>query len=85
MINGVPTVIYNGVTYTYIYFHGGNHVNNTSGCVLTAYKRRSNDEIYSTSERAVFYPIRAALDVGDTVTIDIQNDFEDIHQYRWKG
>ena len=40
-----------GISFKGVRMHGGNTHLNTHGCVLTAFKRRSNTEVYETAEK----------------------------------
>ena len=66
------TLKYNGVTFTYVYAHGGNKASDTDGCVLVAFNRSGN-KIYNTAERTLALKIFTALDNGEEVKWIIQN------------
>jgi len=64
LINDVPQ-------FSRILVHGGNTKKNTSGCVLVAANKISDTRIQGTLEKKFTAAVKAAIDRGEEVTIDI--------------
>ena len=60
-----------GISFTGIRMHGGNKHVDTSGCILTAYNRITDDVIQGTAEHEITELVRKAIHFGDEVWIEI--------------
>lgn len=60
------TLTHNGISFKFIYAHGGNNHSNSEGCVLVAYKKSGNT-IYETAEKELFDKVKGWLDSGEEV------------------
>jgi len=47
------TIIAHGITFKYVYSHGGNKHEDTDGCIIVG-KNRDENEIYNSAERDIF-------------------------------
>lgn len=50
-----------GISFTYVYFHGGNTHKNTDACVLVAYNRVADTVIQGTAEKELTERISDAI------------------------
>ena len=67
------TIEKDGVTFGYVYSHGGNKHDDTEGCILVAFNVNEN-EIYGTAEAKLFKLVKKWIDAGDTVKWCIYNN-----------
>ena len=68
------TLKYGGVSYTYVYFHGGNDHFDTDGCILVAENRDvKNMKIQGTKEKDLFEIVKSWLSDGFEVKVIINN------------
>lgn len=68
------TLSANGISFAGIRLHGGNTHLNTEGCPLVAYDRPSKETIQGTAEKELTAKIKAAIDAGETVTLEVVNN-----------
>jgi hypothetical protein len=66
-------IISKGIGFKGVRLHGGNNHNNTHGCPLLAYNRIDKTTIQGTAEKEVTSKIKAYLDAGYEVAIEIIN------------
>ena len=66
------TLEYNGISFEYIYSHGGNNHINTKGCILVAYNRDGN-KIYNSAEQDLFNIVKEWLDDDEEVRWVVHN------------
>ena len=66
------TLKYGGISFTYVYTHGGNDAADTDGCVLVAYNW-ANNTIYKAADKELTKKIFTALDNGEEVKWIIKN------------
>jgi len=66
------TLTYGGVSFQYVYAHGGNKHEDSKGCILVANNRDGNN-IYDTAEHDLFDKVKAWLDTGEEVRWVIHN------------
>ena len=60
------------VSFTWIYFHGGNTHEDSSGCIIVAYNRRIN-RIQSSSEKDLYKKIIDTINKGEEVFVKVLN------------
>ena len=71
------TIIANGVTFKYVYQHGGVNATHSSGCILSGYNRIDAFSIQDTSEHDLFALVAPAIRSGERVTWHVINDPSD--------
>jgi hypothetical protein len=57
------TLVMDGISFKYVYAHGGNTEDDTEGCILVAYNR-SETRIHGTAEKDLFELIKEWMDEG---------------------
>jgi len=72
------TLEHGGISFTYIYAHGGNTHEDTEGCILLGYNRMGNT-IQGTAEQELFDIVKGWIDEGEEVRWLITN-FKQIGQ-----
>lgn len=66
------TLDFGGISFKYIYPHGGNDHGDTEGCILVA-KNKNGDTIQGTMEKALFDKIAPLIKAGVNVRWHIRN------------
>jgi len=61
-----------GISFKYIYAHGGNKHDDTEGCVLVGFNKNENT-IYGTAERELFNLVSGWIDAGEEVRWVVTN------------
>jgi len=66
------TLTKDGISFGYIYAHGGNKHEDTEGCILVAHQR-SEDRIWNTAEAELFKLVEGYIKAGFEVRWIIRN------------
>jgi len=78
--DGEYTIRNGAFPFTWIYSHGGNTAEHTSGCLPHAFRRKNRDEIYGTAEKEIFDQVKEAIKFRENVVWEIVNDAENVYQ-----
>lgn len=77
-----------GISFTWIYNHGGAVAAHSSGCVLSGYNRvdkhRISDTSLNAAEKDLFEAVAPAIRAGKNVIWEFEHDIHDVYQLRWK-
>lgn len=74
LFNSGDFCIANGISFDYIYSHGGNKADHSKGCILSGFIRVNDTTIRDSAEANICALVRHNLDRGNEVTWMIVND-----------
>ena len=67
------TKVVNGnVSFSWIYFHGGNTHGDTAGCILVGFNTK-DDKVYNYAEEELFKIVEEEIENGGSVIVEIHN------------